>query len=286
MESQVAWRKPRALLIAHRGEHADAEAVAREAVRLADETDDPTSQADARIVLARCPAARRPKADDAADGARRGDRALRARRETCSAPPMRTRGGAHFTRRCPHERARPPRLEPPAGSRARRSRSRAPGPPRSPVTGPSAARPAPELACASSTAASRRATRWWARCRARSSSPPARTGSRGRPRSRGRRLRARHGLRRDRSRDRTRGPDPERARARARQPRQREEPGRRAAPGDRGGVQGRQPEPLDDEEDRSAVLHELGDNAYFQRASSSPPPTTCRWRATRGASRR
>ena len=52
MESQIGWRKPHALLLAHRGEHAAAEAVAREAVRLADETDDPTSQADARIVLA------------------------------------------------------------------------------------------------------------------------------------------------------------------------------------------------------------------------------------------
>ena len=66
MESQVAWRKPRALLSAHRGEHAEAEAVAREAVQLADETDDPTSQADARIVLA-CVLQLAGKADDAAE---------------------------------------------------------------------------------------------------------------------------------------------------------------------------------------------------------------------------
>jgi tetratricopeptide (TPR) repeat protein len=52
MESQVGWRKPKALLLGHRGDHPGAETVAREAVQLADETDDPTAQADARLVLA------------------------------------------------------------------------------------------------------------------------------------------------------------------------------------------------------------------------------------------
>jgi tetratricopeptide (TPR) repeat protein len=52
-ESQIGWRKPRALLLAHRGEKLGAETVAREAVQLADGTDDPTAQADARVVLAR-----------------------------------------------------------------------------------------------------------------------------------------------------------------------------------------------------------------------------------------
>jgi class 3 adenylate cyclase/tetratricopeptide (TPR) repeat protein len=51
MESQIAWRKPKALLLAHRDDHAGAEAVAREAVRIADGTEDPNSQADARQVL-------------------------------------------------------------------------------------------------------------------------------------------------------------------------------------------------------------------------------------------
>ena len=36
----------------HRGDHAGAEAVAREAVQIADRTDDPTAQADTRLVLA------------------------------------------------------------------------------------------------------------------------------------------------------------------------------------------------------------------------------------------
>jgi class 3 adenylate cyclase/tetratricopeptide (TPR) repeat protein len=52
MESHIAWRKPKALLLAHRDDHTGAEAVAREAVRIADGTDDPTAQADARVVLA------------------------------------------------------------------------------------------------------------------------------------------------------------------------------------------------------------------------------------------
>jgi len=52
MESQVSWRRPKALLLAHRGDHRGAEAVAREAVHLADGTDDPTVQADSRLVLA------------------------------------------------------------------------------------------------------------------------------------------------------------------------------------------------------------------------------------------
>ena len=51
MESQIAWRMPKALLLAHQGDHAGAEAVAREAIRLADGTDDPTAQADTRLVL-------------------------------------------------------------------------------------------------------------------------------------------------------------------------------------------------------------------------------------------
>jgi tetratricopeptide (TPR) repeat protein len=52
IESHLAWRKPEALLRAREGDHAGADAVAREALRLADDTDDPTAQADARIVLA------------------------------------------------------------------------------------------------------------------------------------------------------------------------------------------------------------------------------------------
>jgi hypothetical protein len=52
MESQIAWRKPEALLLAHADDRAAAEALAREAVRLADGTDDPTSQSDARVLLA------------------------------------------------------------------------------------------------------------------------------------------------------------------------------------------------------------------------------------------
>ncbi len=52
IESHLAWRKPQALLRAREGDHGGAEAVAREAVRLADDTDDPTAQADARLVLA------------------------------------------------------------------------------------------------------------------------------------------------------------------------------------------------------------------------------------------
>jgi tetratricopeptide (TPR) repeat protein len=52
VESQIAWRKPRALLLAHRGDYAEAETLAQETVRLANGTDDPTAQADARVVLA------------------------------------------------------------------------------------------------------------------------------------------------------------------------------------------------------------------------------------------
>jgi class 3 adenylate cyclase/tetratricopeptide (TPR) repeat protein len=52
MESQIGWRKPHALLLGHRGDNLGAETMAREAVQLADGTDDPTSQADALIVLA------------------------------------------------------------------------------------------------------------------------------------------------------------------------------------------------------------------------------------------
>jgi len=52
IESQIAWRKPQALLFAHRGERAAAEEAANEAVRLSDGTDDPTAKADARLVLA------------------------------------------------------------------------------------------------------------------------------------------------------------------------------------------------------------------------------------------
>jgi class 3 adenylate cyclase/tetratricopeptide (TPR) repeat protein len=52
IESHLAWRKPQALRRASEGDHAGAEAVAWEAVRLADDTDDPTTQADARTVLA------------------------------------------------------------------------------------------------------------------------------------------------------------------------------------------------------------------------------------------
>jgi tetratricopeptide (TPR) repeat protein len=71
MESQIAWRKPEALLFAHRGDHAGAEAVAREAVRIADGTDDPTAQADARLVLAHvlAVAGRRDKAATPVDEA-------------------------------------------------------------------------------------------------------------------------------------------------------------------------------------------------------------------------
>jgi class 3 adenylate cyclase/tetratricopeptide (TPR) repeat protein len=52
VESQISWRMPRARLLARRGFHAQAETIAREAVALADRTDDPTSKADARIALA------------------------------------------------------------------------------------------------------------------------------------------------------------------------------------------------------------------------------------------
>ena len=52
IESQLAWRKPDALLQARVGDHVAAAAVAEEAVALADGTDDPTAQADARVVLA------------------------------------------------------------------------------------------------------------------------------------------------------------------------------------------------------------------------------------------
>jgi predicted PP-loop superfamily ATPase len=52
VESQISWRMPRARLLARRGFRAQAAAVAREAVALADGTDDPTSKAAARVALA------------------------------------------------------------------------------------------------------------------------------------------------------------------------------------------------------------------------------------------
>jgi hypothetical protein len=52
IESQIAWRKPLAWLHAHRGEHDAARTLADETLRLSDGTDDPTAQADARLVAA------------------------------------------------------------------------------------------------------------------------------------------------------------------------------------------------------------------------------------------
>ena len=50
--SQIAWRSVRARVLAARGEHADAEVLAREAVRLAARTDDLRGHAEALLDLA------------------------------------------------------------------------------------------------------------------------------------------------------------------------------------------------------------------------------------------
>ena len=55
VSSQIAWRSVRARVLAARGEHADAEVLAREAVRLAARTDDLRGHADALLDLAAVP---------------------------------------------------------------------------------------------------------------------------------------------------------------------------------------------------------------------------------------
>ena len=52
LESQISWRKPAALLHAHRGDHAEAETLARETVADRGRHRRPDSQADTRLVLA------------------------------------------------------------------------------------------------------------------------------------------------------------------------------------------------------------------------------------------
>src|SRR5581483_765845 len=51
-ESEISWRKPRALMLARLGDLMGAESVAREAVAFADGTEDPTPQGETRLVLA------------------------------------------------------------------------------------------------------------------------------------------------------------------------------------------------------------------------------------------
>ena len=50
--TQILWRQAKAMVLARRGEHAGAEQLARDAVRLADQTQSPNEQADAYSDLA------------------------------------------------------------------------------------------------------------------------------------------------------------------------------------------------------------------------------------------
>ena len=241
-----------------------AETLARETVRLADDTDDPTAQADTRLVLA-----------DTLRIAGRTEDAKTALRTTIELFEAKGNvlGTAHARRRLDALQEAVPSSASttfrPGASRPRRprkSRSRAPGRTRSRATGRAAARPARACGSASSTAASTPATRPSARCSARSSSPTAKTASRASPRHRGRRLRARHRLRRDRPRARAGVRAPQRPRARRRATPAAGSPARRPALGDRAGLRRRQHEPLDDEEGTTRPsCTSSPTRAYFKR---------------------
>ena len=96
MHSQSMWRAVQASVLSARGEPADAERYAREAVAFAERTDDTNTIADAHVVLGGV-LARRANAEAARAELSRGDRAVRAQgqsgrrrsgpRPACSARP-------------------------------------------------------------------------------------------------------------------------------------------------------------------------------------------------------
>ena len=102
--TQMLWRQVQALVHAHRGEHAEAERLAREAVAIAERTDALNSQGDALCDLAEVLAAagRRRRSRRRA---RAGTRALRAQEEPGHARPSEaeargtTQSGAGLTSR-------------------------------------------------------------------------------------------------------------------------------------------------------------------------------------------
>ena len=78
--TQMYWRQVKALVLAHRGEHAEAEQLARESVQVTEATDGLNDQAEALLRPGRVLAAA-GRSDEAARGARAGARALRAQEE-------------------------------------------------------------------------------------------------------------------------------------------------------------------------------------------------------------